>query len=274
MYINRKGAVLCTAFFLSSLLIGCQNSPKDNLQQLAINSPLDQPIIIKTNQFSLIGWGKNKYTSHVNIYIEGDGQAWEDRGTISPDPSPYKPVGFLLALADNRPDSVLYLARPCQFTMDHKCTPLDWTSDRFSSKAVSTFHQALEQVKKTWAAKTFSLHAYSGGATIALLIAAHRKDINEVITFAPLLDHEQWTKFHHYSPLCGSLSPVKFASSLRKVTQHHFIGQDDTQVPYITSSRYFTLVPPSSRNRVQEVPNFGHQSDWPEFWKSYILYSK
>lgn len=275
MDLSQERAALCAALFILSTLFltGCQ-TPKDHLEDLAQNSSLNQSIALTTDSFTLFGQGKNKKTSHVNVYIEGDGQSWQDPWTISTDPTPPDPVGFRLALADTRFDSILYLARPCQYIMDKRCTSLDWTSDRFSQKVIQTYHQALDEIKNTWNAKTFTLHAYSGGATIALLVAAQRQDIASVVTFAPLLDPVKWAKHHHYSPLSGSLSPVDQAAHLKHIPQDHFIGLEDKEIPFLVSSDYFAAIPPSSINQVHKIAEFTHHSDWPEFWKSSILKEK
>lgn len=272
MGFHQKRAALCAALFVlgSLILTGCQ-SPQGHFEDLAKNSSLNQHLIFKTDTFTLCGQGNNQQSPHVNIYIEGDGQSWQDPWSISPDPTPPDPVGFRLALADTRPDSILYLARPCQYIMDKRCTALDWTSHRFSAQVVQAYHQALEQIKRNWQVKIFSLHAYSGGASVALLVAAQRRDIASVVTFAPLLDPVQWTSYHHYSPLTGSLSPVDQADCLKRIPQTHFIGAQDKEVPYLVSSAYFAVVPQSSLNIVHKIPNFTHYSDWPALWKSYIL---
>ncbi|MCE3230928.1 MAG: hypothetical protein K0R52_856 [Alphaproteobacteria bacterium] len=272
---DKEGAARCAALFMLSafFLTGCQ-TPKGHLEELAKNSSLNQTIILETGPFTLHGQGKNQNTSHVNVYIEGDGQAWLDPWTISADPSPPDPMGFRLALADMRPDSILYLARPCQYIMDKRCTALDWTSDRFSQKAVDAYHHAFDQIKRTWNAKTFTLHGYSGGATLALLIAPQRQDVTSVVTFAPLLDPVQWANYHHYSSLSGSLSPLSQATRLNQIPQSHFIGLEDQQVPFCVLAPYFAAVPESGTNLVYKIAGFTHHSDWPTLWKSYIVKGK
>ena len=183
-------------------------------------------------------------------------------------------MGFRLALVDPRPSSVLYLARPCQYVADCCCKPLDWTANRFSQQIINAYHQVLDLVKNKWGAQNFRLHAYSGGATIALLLAAQRQDITQVITFAPLLDHRQWTKYHHYSPLAGSLNPVDYAYRLTSISQQHYIGLDDLEIPLLVSSRYFKEIPESARVCVIKVPFFHHYSDWPGLWESLLLNQK
>lgn len=270
-YHQKRAAFYAALFVLSPLLLtGCQ-SPLEHFEDLAQNSPLNQRLNLETDSFTLLGQGKNQNTPHVNVYMEGDGQAWQDPWTISHDPTPPDPMGFRLALADTRKDSILYLARPCQYIMDKRCTALDWTSHRFSPKIMRAYHQALDQVKRSWNAHTFTLHAYSGGATVALLMAAERQDVACVVTFAPLLDPGQWAKHHHYSPLTGSLSPLGQATRLKSIPQEHFIGHLDEEVPYPISSAYFAAVPLSSLHTVHKVPGFTHHSDWPALWKSYIV---
>jgi hypothetical protein len=272
MLTNRQRAVLCTAlFFLLPLLSACLSSPKDNLKDLAYNSPLNQPITLQTQTFTLMGWGHSKGTTHLNVYIEGDGHAWLDPWTISTDPSPPDPVAFRLSIVDPRADSVLYLARPCQYLKDQRCTALDWTSDRFGPKVIAAYHQALDHLKRSWGVKTFTLHGYSGGATVALLIASERQDVRSVMTFAPLLDPAAWTRFHRYSPLSGSISPLDNAKRLRSLHQEHFIGLNDREIPFHLSAAYFEAVPVSLSNIIHKIPDFSHHSDWPTVWKSYIL---
>jgi hypothetical protein len=272
---QERAAFYAAFFFFSllavSLLTGCQNAFKEQLEHLAKNSELNQPVLLPTHSFTLLGWGKNKNTLHANIYIEGDGQAWEDPWTVSADPTPLDPVGFKLAVADSRSNSIFYLARPCQYVMDKRCTFLDWTSGRYSQKVISAYLQALDQIRTTWNVKTFALHGYSGGATIALLVAASRPDVTSIVTFAPLLDPYQWVKYHDYSPLSGSLSPLGQATKLRHIPQLHFIGLDDQQVPLSVSTGYFVAIPESPLNIVHKIPDFNHHSDWPGLWKSYIM---
>jgi predicted esterase len=268
-----KRAVFYTALFLFMLncITGCNTSPKQYLGELAQQSSINQQITINTNTFQLYGWARNNHTKNTNIYIEGDGQAWEDPWTISPDPSPPDPMAFRIALADPRTDSILYIARPCQYIMDKRCEIYDWTSARFGPKVLKAFDEALDQVKQKWQIKTFTLHAYSGGAIIALLLASQRSDVRSVVTFAPLLDPKEWVRYHQYSPLLDSLHPLNVSTLLRKLNQQHFIGQHDEIVPYATSQRYFDAIPLSHLNSVHLIPEYGHHSDWPAVWKSYIL---
>lgn len=262
-----------TALFLFVLILqnGCIHSPKENLDNLAYQSSINQPITLHTSTFQLYSWSRINHTANANIYIEGDGQAWEDPWTISPDPSPPDPVAFRIALADPRTDSIIYLARPCQYIMDKRCEINDWTSARYGPKVLRAFDEALNQIKRRWQVQTFTLHAYSGGAIIALLLASSRNDVRSVITFAPLLDPHEWVRYHQYSPLTDSLLPLDVPIRLRNINQQHFIGQKDAIVPYAISHQYFEAIPQSKFNIVNLVPEYGHHSDWPEYWKSYIL---
>ena len=158
--------------------------------------------------------------------------------------------------------------------MDKRCTALDWTSARFGSKVIQTYNQIIEQIKATWHAKTVTLHGYSGGSAVALLVAANRKDVTSVVTFAPLLDPNRWATYHHYSPLAGSLSPLSHTTRLKHIPQTHFIGLEDSQVPYQVSENYFAALLPSQIILVHKVSQFTHHSDWPQLWKSYILKQK
>ncbi|MBM3468139.1 MAG: hypothetical protein FJX71_01750 [Alphaproteobacteria bacterium] len=155
--------------------------------------------------------------------------------------------------------------------MDKRCTPLDWTSDRFGQKVIKSYHQALDTLKKNWGIQSVTLHGYSGGATVCLLVAAQRKDVISVVTFAPLLDISAWSSYHGYTQLNGSLTPLDFTLQLTHITQHHFIGLEDEAVPLKLSEAYFAAFPSTCSITVHKIPFFSHQSDWPKFWKSSII---
>ncbi len=87
-----------------------------------------------------------------------------------------------------------------------------------------------------------------------MLVAASRSDITTVVTFAPLLDPHQWTKYHDYSPLLDSLSPLNYASHLALIPQKHFIGLEDQQVPQCVSATYFAAIPESPKNVIYKTP--------------------
>ncbi len=55
----------------------------------------------------------------ANIYIEGDGAEYTSPSEWSENPTPKNPVALHLASKDNA-ENVIYIARPCQYTGDHR----------------------------------------------------------------------------------------------------------------------------------------------------------
>ncbi|NIQ12880.1 MAG: alpha/beta hydrolase, partial [Candidatus Dadabacteria bacterium] len=72
---------------------------------------------------------------------------------------------------------------------------------------------------------------YSGGGTVAALIATRRNDVSSLTTIAANLDHAEWTRLHHISPLTGSLNAVNFIDKIENIDQLHFVGGKDKIVP-------------------------------------------
>jgi poly(3-hydroxybutyrate) depolymerase len=266
--------------FLLLIMSGCANL--DNTIQienrlkvaqiLAKDAQLDQQILI-TQDFTFLSFASNQKPSEVvTIYIEGDGHAWENTHTPSQDPTPKKPISLELAALDTS-FGVAYLARACQYqqiTHSDGCTPEIWTSARFSPKMVRNLNEAIDQLKQHYQAKKIVLIGYSGGATLALLCAAGRQDVSQVITVAGNLDTLAWTEHHKLSPLTGSLNPADFSQALQPISQTHFIGQNDMVIPFSEIQSYLGRFKSTSDIQVIAIEDYTHECCWSENWKALI----
>lgn len=205
------------------------------------------------------------------IYIEGDGHVW-DRAYPSLDPTPLNPIGFRLALKDDRP-AVAYLARPCQYigVVDSGCIPKIWTDQRFNRESLEAMQFGVDYLKQVSGAKRIVLVGYSGGGALALLIAAHRADVIEIVTVAGNLDVQAWLKFHHLPPMKDSLNPVDFVVKTKGLPQIHYVGAQDQIVPPIISHNYNKNLPAGSRSDIVEIPEFSHTCCWVENWQQLLL---
>jgi dienelactone hydrolase len=72
---------------------------------------------------------------------------------------------------------------------------------------------------------------YSGGGTLAVLLAEQFEQTLGVLTVAGNLDPPQWAAWHGYSPLHGSANPANGPSLSPTVMQMHLVGGKDTNVP-------------------------------------------
>lgn len=205
------------------------------------------------------------------VYLEGDGLAWLTPTHPSNDPTPVQPLALQLALAQPS-GTAAYLARPCQYMATQpNCALRYWTDARFAAEVVDSLDQAIEQLKTRYAARSLVLVGYSGGGTLALLLAARRTDVQRIITVAGNLDPDAWADFHHLRPLRQSLNPTLQRAALAHIPQQHLSGEHDQVVPTALTLRFNDVYPAGAASRVLRFADYDHQCcwarDWPQIWR-------
>ncbi|SFU72503.1 Alpha/beta hydrolase family protein [Polaromonas sp. YR568] len=272
--------LLCTGLLF---LAGCATtSPEARLQSaLALAAPSGwQASRIPAAGFPLLALHPKpqvpgKPGSELAVFIEGDGLAWLDPHTPSADPTPRDPVALRMALAERYRTSA-YLARPCQFDpaiTEGRCRTGHWTQARYSPEIIAAMDEGVSRLKQMFGAERLVLVGYSGGGTIATLLAARRKDVSLLVTVAAVLDHQAWTRALGVSPLNGSLNPINESASLQGQRQIHFTGSEDrvagkTAVQAFADrfpDRPFTSKEPALIE-VLDVQGFTHTCCWAEQW--------
>lgn len=226
---------------------------------------------IKTSNFNLFSFHNiiNNCNSTINIFIEGDGLSWVSRNQISSNPTPINPVALKLMLNDTKSNCNIYMARPCQYLNSDICEKKYWTSHRFDTKVIESFNEALDAIKNDNKNIAFNLIGYSGGATVALLIASNRNDINSITTIAGNLDTEAWTKMHNISRLDGSLNPADFSKKLENIKQHHLIGTNDSIIPKEVFQSYNNKFE-NKKNITYSMHDATHNCCWEDIYKNYL----
>ena len=230
-----------TEFVFLVMLCGC----------VVTNMP-DNATTIKPNRADLYSVATiqkiTDETAPVHIYIEGDGHAFNLRGRATYDPTPRSTFMRDMAAADNSLN-VAYIARPCQFIMDKKCTTTDWTDGRFSSAMVDSVASAIKTIAGT---RPVILVGFSGGAMISGLIIQNHTDIDvkQWITIAGVLNHKDWTNYFGDTPLAQSLN----LNTLPRVSQVHYVAKNDKTVPYSLSSKWI------GKNKMVMIPDADHNS--------------
>lgn len=202
----------------------------------------------------------------LTIYIEGDGHAFRHRNRPAADPTPKRAPGLELALQDPGAN-VMYLARPCQFQtrpLPPNCTPALWTTARYSEAVVAAMNSAIHQAAQGF--DRVALVGYSGGGTVAALIAARRSDVAWLVTVAANLDHVRWTARHGVTPLAGSLNAADVARAVQHLPQVHFVGGRDDIVPVEIVNSFMAPMDETSRVSVRIEPGFDHECCWVEAW--------
>jgi dienelactone hydrolase len=212
--------------------------------------------------------GAQKSAPTLWVFIEGDGQPWVDGGRrIANDPSPKIPLAFDLFKASPVPRA--YLGRPCYFSHanDVGCDPSLWTSARYGKAAAASMAAALEALVRENSARRVILLGYSGGGTIAYLVAPRIPEVSAVITISGNLDIDEWTRAHRFLSLSESDNPATAPALDRRITQIAIVGGRDINVPQSSLQGFL------DRQRPQEFwvyDDHDHACCWRRDWPSIL----
>jgi pimeloyl-ACP methyl ester carboxylesterase len=197
------------------------------------------------------------------VFVEGDGSPWVGGGRkIASDPTPRMPLA--LRLAAITPGSVLYLGRPCYFepAMPAGCSEELWTSARYSRRIVDSMASAAQSFAAAHRFSRIVLVGYSGGGTLATLMAPAMPSLAGLVSVAGNLDPDAWTRLHGYLPLDG-LNPALQPPLNPALSQWYLTGERDTNVPAQVNERYLRRVSP---DRIWSYPRFDHKCCWERLW--------
>lgn len=261
------GSMRGVLLLLATLLSGCQ-APLGQLQELASAngrqvqtlSGLPFPLVLAAPRQVVSG-------QRLRVYLEGDGHAWATPSQPSLDPSPRQLMVAKLAFTDPTPN--LYLARPCQFVSVPACNTALWTNQRYAKKVVHSLDQALDQLKARYGNRDFELIGYSGGATLALLLAVRRDDVALVQTLAGNLSPRRWAALQQLTPLDGSLEPLDQRERLSSVPQRHLLGSADRVIPQVLLDDYRQALGPANCLEAAILPRVGHIEGWHQAWAAW-----
>ncbi len=228
-------------------------------------------VSLNTGQFDHQLYMNAQALQHVNsnrlhVYLDGDGMPWEQHRWISDDPTSRNPIILELMQQDKQPS--IFVGRPCYqgFNKTSVCNSKYWTSHRYSRDVVNSMVLALKQWLKQNSYKQIVLIGFSGGGTLALLIASEIEVIKTVVTVAGNLDTEAWSDFHHYLPLSESLNPEKlsFNASLKQI---HLAGLEDNTVP---ASLIKSFADKQTNATFIAYPHFDHHCCWVNEWPAIL----
>jgi predicted alpha/beta hydrolase family esterase len=219
-------------------------------------------LICQNNTFKL-----KKTVAYLYLFIEGDGLPWITPQRISLDPTPSNPLMLQLMSSINSP--AVYLGRPCYFEQQYwddqqlfDCHPIWWTHRRYAPEIVESMIQALK--KKVLPEQKIIIIAHSGGATLALLMAQKLPSLIAIVTLAGNLDPERWTEHHHYSPMIGSLNPIKQKKLDTDIIQLHFIGENDSNI-FLQDSQNFIQ---KKGGELISLLDIDHNCCWLDLWSN------
>ncbi|MGH8499694.1 MAG: alpha/beta fold hydrolase, partial [Methylococcales bacterium] len=108
---------------------------------------------------------------------------------------------------------------------------------------------------------------YSGGGTLAVLLASHFPETVAVVSLAGNLNTDQWTEYHQYSTLEGSQNPARLPPLPVSVKEMHFVGgNDDNILPGFVVPRKYSR----ANVEVTILENFDHTCCWEKIWPSIL----
>ena len=254
-HFRKKAALVSAAFCLLGVAACASVDPsagsRQSVERWAKERQFDA-MILNAGAFELLALERRSGPGEqLVVYIEGDGAAWRTPFHPPADPS----------------RAVVYLARPCQYLAPQaldNCSPVWWTTRRFSSAVVVAYEQALDTLKARSGATTLRLVGYSGGGVIAALLAMRRPDVVTLITVASPLALGEWTRVHGVSALNNALDPVLQAGPLPPAT--HWAGTDDTIVPFSVIERFAQ----TKGGTVRLVNGYDHDCCWTNAWKQQL----
>lgn len=203
------------------------------------------------------------------FYIEGDGEAFKGKYSISDDPTPRRIMMFELASLDKRPN-VVYIARPCQYTpmnLNNACNHTYWTDKRLSEDSIHSMHEVISKISGK---QPVDLIGFSGGGGAAVLIGARNKNVRSIITVAGNLDHQSFNKYHRVRPMIGSLNPIDYAKKVSNIPQVHLSGGLDKIVPAFIADDFVKASGNSTCVKREIISNATHNKNWNKSW-IYIL---
>ncbi len=205
--------------------------------------------------------------STLHVYLDGDGQPWIRNRLVAKDPTPQNPLVLKLMSMDQTPS--LYLGRPCYhgFSNTARCDSSLWTSARYSTTVVASMEKALRHFMGHSEYNEVVLIGYSGGGTLAMLLAPRIKSVTKVVTVAGNLDTDAWTSYHHYTPLKESINPAHNSHALAGIQQLHLIAKADKNIPYLLVKPFLDTQPDA---KIFSWENFDHSCCWLNIWPDFL----
>lgn len=272
----RRSATRCgpagVPLFLAACLVCTLSAcatPAQRIDRLAASSGF-QRLVVAGAPFDHLVYVKSAnpapQSGELHVYVEGDGTPWITHHLVARDPTPRRPLMLKLMALD--PGPALYLGRPCYFGLMRHCASRYWTGARYSETVVHSMIVALDNVRRQLGLHgKIDLLGYSGGGTLAMLLAPRLKETSSVVTIAANLDVRGWTRLHGYSPLADSLDPADEAPLPARIAQIHLVGEEDRNVPPaitragVARQRNATII---------SYPHYNHHCCWERVWRSVL----
>ncbi|MCC5810493.1 MAG: alpha/beta hydrolase [Ectothiorhodospiraceae bacterium] len=263
-----KGHSRLFVLLTSIVLAAACSSPAERFNADAVRHGYDQRSVTVRPHTLTVHLATDSTAGGVwHVYLEGDGTPWRHGRHRSTDPTPETRMALELMDRDHGPRLLLH--RPCYArpAMEAACDPALWTESRYGDQVVRTMDRALDALVAEYSIDGLVLIGYSGGGTLARLLAGRRDDVRGLVTLAANLDHAAWTAHHGYLPLTGSLRVPDSAPLGPHVLQLHLAGSDDGVVPVWIVRQGAAHDPHAD---IETVDGFDHRCCWADLWPAVL----
>lgn len=254
-----------------------QNNPQYSYRQLIQQHQFVSNEVKGSHFNHLVVKNQAALTNHLtgkplHIYLEGDGFTWQKGTKVSADPTPKNPVMLKLMAMD--PNPAIYLGRPCYFHVkDTACNPFYWTIARYHSSVIQSLRAALRQEIDTYTEPPASvrLFGFSGGGSLAYLMAADFEGVNTVVTLGSNLDTSGWMEeLKTGNILKLSQNPLDFPPQPH-TSYLHIEGTKDKIVSNHSTLKHKQQFPSVDYPNLQwcSLP-VDHSCCWQDYWPTLI----
>jgi pimeloyl-ACP methyl ester carboxylesterase len=248
------------ALLTPALLGGCA-TPAERYFAIADESGLVRQVVGGTGMRHVLFWKSRGAPSPVlHVYIDGDGTPNIGSYAMA-DPTPRNPLMLRLLSLDRGP--AVLVGRPCYHGLatDAGCRPALWLDERYSEAVVDSMAAVVQQLLAAGPYRRIAWFGYSGGGSLAMLLAARIPETAAVITLGANLDIDTWSTAHGARRLDGSLNPARQPALPASVFQRHYAGGRDKSVPLqATRNGLGPNVP------ITVIPDYDHSCCWADLW--------
>jgi dienelactone hydrolase len=257
----------CSSIVLALALAACTTNAR-RVEQLATEGGLTREAY-RAGAFGALIYMKREEAAEAGplvIFLEGDGQLRTTSLEPFVDTTPKHPIALELAL--HTPARVAYIVRPCHADgRDAKCDLEQWRTARYSSDVVDSLVASVREASRMANAREVELVGYSGGGTLAVLVAERLDNVARVITIAANLDTDAWASLHGYPALSRSLNPA-VSERPHVWPELHLFGTEDEVVPRVTTSKYFERRADAQQRAIEGVDHTCcWVQRWPDLWQ-------
>ena len=246
-----------------SFVAACSTNPSADFDLQANHHQLQKHIVAGRYFDLAIYENAAPDTKQLHVYIGGDGKPWLNERYISIDPTTRRATTLALMALDT--SAAIYLGRPCYHSKGkgRGCSDKWWTSHRYSQTVVNDMHYVLDQYLSAHNIQSLTLIGFSGGGSIAMLLAPLLKQTATVITISGNLDTDAWVRMHNYTPLSGSLNPARQAKLHKTIRKIHLIGMQDKNIPVHAIIDQFSQ---RANTQIIPYPSYTHHCCWRDVW--------